>query len=670
MPRCRYSLAAATAAAIVATPLAAQPVPPAAVTTEKISVTADPLERDISRLAQPAAVLSDEDLRKKRATTLGETLSKEPGIQSSAFGAGAGRPIIRGLDGPRIKVLENGLGTLDVSTLSPDHMVTTDSLIASQIEILRGPATLVYGGGAIGGLVNLVTNRIPRIPVSAPAGNAELRADSASGERSLFADLTTGTDRFAFHVDGFKRKTSDYDIPGRAFLGEHDENPSGRLPNSFTDTRSGSAGGSIMGSWGYAGASTQTLDSSYGIPGEEAILLDLKQTRTDFAAEWKEPGIGIRNIRFKLGRNDYQHREIEPEGEIGTVFKNKATESRLEVAPASMAGWDTAWGLQWNDRDFSAAGEEAIVPFTRSRGNAFFLTGERKLGDTVLSLGARHERERHRPEGDHPTRNFSPATISAGLQWSLSKQTRLAVNLTQAERAPAIEELYSLGAHPATRSYEIGNAGLAKERSRNIDLTLSHSSGSLSWKISVYQNRFSNYIYGAFTDNDGDGVADRVDEEGALDPNGELTVLRFTQEGARFRGFEAELSTQLSTTLSLRIFADQTRGRLSSGANLPRMSPTRLGVELGWTHGPWSASLDTLRVLRQSRTAELETVTAGYTRVDVEIARRLSIDRAEATLFLQGRNLLNEEMRVHTSHLKDFAPLPGRSLVAGLRVKF
>lgn len=634
-------------------------------------MTANPLERDEVDIAQPVTTLKENALRRKRAATIGDTLSAELGVQSSYFGPGAGRPIIRGLDGPRVRVMENGIGTLDVSTISPDHLVTTDSLYASQIEILRGPATLLYGGGAIGGLVNVVTNRIPRALLPEPNGTVELRADSATGERTASAELNGGGDNLVWHLDALRRKTADYKIPGRAFSREeHAGGPNGKVPNSAIDSEGGSAGASWIGARGYLGASAQTLKSNYGIPGEEGVRIDLKQDRLDTAGELERPFAGLQRIKFKFGSNDYEHRELEPSGEVGTVFKNKAHELRIETTHAPIAGWEGVLGVQHLDRDFSAIGEESIIPFTTTRATGIFLVEERRFGAFSLSLGARSETETHRPQGDNPTRRFKPTTFSTGVVWNLAEGYGASIYVTRAERAPSIEELYSHGAHPATLSFEVGNAALTKERSQNIDVTLRKSTGQLKWKINLFHNRFSNYVFGGFQDIDGDGIADRVTDEGELNPEGEFTVLNFTQSDARFTGIEAEMTVKLDERFGVRVFTDRTQGKLTGGGNLPRIAPGRVGGELDFSSGRWSAQLTAMRVQRQGRVAALETVTSGYTRLDAEMAYNLGSNAKPVLLFAQGKNLLNEEARLHTSFLKDFAPLPGRSLTLGVRAKF
>lgn len=659
-----------------------KPTPPAAGVKklETVTVTASPLGRAETEMAQPATVLTQDDLRRKRAASLGDTLSQEPGVSSSSFGPGAGRPIIRGLDGPRVRVLENGLGTMDASTVSPDHMVTTESLHADQIEILRGPASLLYGSGAIGGIVNVVSNLIPRQRATELSGDAELRGASANRERTGAFNLNGGAGEFAWHLDGFARKTEDYKIPGNA-VHDDPESPSGKLPDSAVDARGAGAGASYIGERGYIGAGVETLTNTYGIPSGEGSHIHLRQTRTEISGEAADPLPGFTRFKFRVGHNDYQHEEIESSGEVATTFKNKATESRFELAHGPFFGATGTVGLQLQDRELSALGDEALFPKTRSRAAGLFVVEQKEWDQWTLDGGIRFERETRRPSvdpadadkfGSAVNRDFNLVTPALGLVWKFAPEYRFGVSVTQAQRAPATEELYSNGAHGATAAFEIGNAALGKEVSRNIDITLRKASGDMRWRLNFFANNIKDYIYEASSDLDGDGIADRVDGEGALDPAGEFLLQNFTHADARFRGMEAEWSYRPSEgTYGVRVFGDIVRARLSDGTNLPRIAPARIGVSADKRWGAWSANASAIHAFSVTRLAPLETPTPGYTRVDAELAWLLeSAKGRRLTVFLQGSNLLDEDIRVHSSYLKDVAPQMGRSFTLGLRAEF
>src|SRR5688572_1107988 len=447
MPRISR-IALAVSAALVPALALAQQTPP--VKGEKIEVTASPLGRAETELAQPATVLNEEDLRRKRAGSIGDTLAQELGVQSSAFGPGAGRPIIRGLDGPRIRVLENGLGTLDVSTVSPDHMVVTESLNAEQIEILRGPASLLYGSGAIGGVVNVVSNLIPRAPAEGVTGTAELRFSSANREQTGAANLNGGAGSIAWHLDAFARKTRDYEIPVPAVRGDPDS-PRDRLADSAVDARGAGAGVSFVDKRGYIGVGVSGLENFYGIPSGEGAHIDLRQTRVESAGELSQPFAGAEGIKYRIGHSDYEHKEIESSGEVATTFRNKATEARFELKHSAMGPFTGTFGVHLQEQKISALGEEAVIPKTRGKGAGVFLVEQAERGAWTFDAGIRIEREERDPSvapedaekfADAVARSFSLVTPAVGVVWKFAPDYRFSVSLTQAERAPSIEELY------------------------------------------------------------------------------------------------------------------------------------------------------------------------------------------------------------------------------------
>ncbi|HET7061380.1 MAG TPA: TonB-dependent receptor [Nitrosospira sp.] len=642
-------------------------------TLQPVVVTATPFSNQSElEMAQPVSVLKGDDLRRKREASLGDTLSRELGVASSSFGPGAGRPIIRGLDGPRIRVLDNGIGTLDISTVSPDHAVTAESLNASQIEILRGPATLLYGSGASGGVVNVVNGRIPDKRMKSPKGNIETRGNTATEERTGALNVSGSLGKMSWSAGGFRRKTGDYSIPGFA----NKEDPAGKkgvVENSAVNSGGGYLGGSFVGEKGFMGVSVSRLDSKYGIPSPERSRIDLGQTRYDLAGELNEPLRGFERLKVRVGYNDYKHNEIEGTGAIATRFRNQALESRAELLHAPLAKWQGVFGFQFLYRNFSALGEEAVVPVTKSDSAGLFLVEERNWDRWRVELGGRIERSTRDPrQGTNPSRAFNLYNVSAATVWKFMDGYRLTLSGTRGQRAPAAEELYIHGAHRGTATFQTGDPRLTSETTNNIDLALRKTDGNIKWKLNFFHSWIDNYIFVRSADTNGDGVPDRSDDHGVLDPNGAFLVQNFTQRAARFYGAEAEAIVTLKPdAVDLRLFADYVRGKLESGGNLPRITPARFGLELNHRMGPWTTNVSASHVMRQTHVAELETSTPGYTLVNVEATYLIKKTKSNGIrIFLQGKNLLNEEIRVHTSFLKDFAPLPGRALVAGLRGDF
>ena len=646
---------------------------------DEVRVTADPPSPDEVRATRPASVLQGEGLRRALDSSLGGTLASQPGVHSSAFGTAAGRPVIRGQDGARVRVTQDGLDSFDASALSPDHAVAIDPLSARRIEILRGPATLLHGGGAIGGLVNIDTGRIPLQRLGAPEGSALLTADPGNRGQHAAIGVSGGLGGLNWSVGGFDRRVGDYRIPGQIDVADP-ASRAARMPNSHQSGDGGHAGLSWVGERLTLGLAHSELAYRYGIPTEPDVSIRLKQQRTDALAIIERPLPGIARLRATLADGRYRHDEVEGSGQVGTAFRNSGRETRVELTHEPLAQVRGVFGWQGRERSLQVSGDEAYLPGNQERQGALFYVGERAFGPTRLEFGWRGEQARLRPDAASglPGRDFSLQSASAGISLPLDAAHRVGLNLAMAQRAPAAEELYARGPHAATATLEIGDAALRRERSMNLDLSVRRTAGALRWKAGVYTNRFSNYIHGRTTDENGDGIADRVDaanhiENSASAPGaGEFTRLVYTQAGARFNGVEAELTWQPGgSPWGLRLFGDSARGRIDGEGNAPRMAPTRFGASLDVAHGAWSGFVSATRVAGQDRIAALETRTEGYTRVDAEIAWRARGDDArDVTLFVQGRNLLNETIRPHTSFVKDRVPQPGRTVMAGLRARF
>ncbi len=631
----------------------------------EVVVTTSPLAGSAGeQILTPARVVSGDELRDRQAATLGETLSHELGVSGSAFGAGASRPIIRGLDGARVKMLQNGMSVSDVSTLSNDHAVATETATARQIEILRGPAALLYGSGAIGGLVNVINDRIPTSLAPAPTGEAEVRYGSVDQSKSLSLSLDGAAGTVGLHVDGDVRNAIDYRIPGNA-VQDDPASASGRLPNSFARQNNVGFGLSTVQSWGYIGASASTLDKRYGIPTEEQAQIDMHQNRYDIDGLVRKPFAGVESVRLRMGYTDYRHDELDAEGVPQTNFKNRALETRLELTHERLAGWRGTLGMQANNERFSALaadGSGATVPATRSNTVAGFLVEEKDVGPVRLSAGARLESVKREPDNLRD-RRFNLGSGSIGGLWAFQPGYGLGLTGSLAQRAPSTEELYSRGPHEATGTYDIGDQDFARETSRNLELSLQKTDGLVRWKANLFYNRVKNFVYGDIT-------GAQVDASGAA--GGEFNERIFRQGDATIRGAEAEIAyNPRGAGWSGRVFADTSRGTLENAGNLPLQPASRAGVDVNYRQGPWRGSMTVLRALRQDRLAVFETsATPAYTQLDASVAYTQSLGRYDVTWFLIGRNLLNQDIRYSTSVLKDEVPQPGRNLIVGVRTAF
>lgn len=667
----------AALAGLAAAP-AALAQPPAAGPVEEIMVIGTPHRASPSELAQSVTVLRDADLARVQSNTLGETLAAELGVNASSFGAGASRPVIRGLAGARVRTLQDGIDTLDVSQVSDDHAVGIDPLVAEQIEIFRGPTTLLYGSGAIGGVVNTVTRRIPEFaPENGIEGAIQLNGDSASAARGAALRLDGGSQSIAWHVDAATRETDDYDIPGFAEADPDEPDAArGRLENSSTETSSYAGGLSWLGTSSFVGAALSGFDSNYGLPGHhhehaegeeaeaeeeaEVVRIDLRQRRIDLRGGWMDLRGPIESVLMRVGLNDYEHTEFEGM-EVGTVFTNQAYEGRIELSHRPLGAWNGTFGLQFGEREFSAIGEEAYIPPVDTRQLGLFVLEHRELGAWDLSVGARVETQEHKPSTASPTVKDTASSVSFSGVRPLAEGYALAVHAALAQRTPVAEELFANGPHLASSTFEVGNTGLGVETSQHIDLGLRKTIGSLTWSVTAFRTRFDDFIY--------------LGETGAVDAESELGIFEYTQQNASFHGLEAELFVPLHATsngeFDLRLMADYVEGKLDSGDYLPRLPPLRYGARAQYHNDRLIVGIESMRHARQDQLAAFETPTGGFSMLSADLDWLISENQGRAwRLLLRGNNLLDEDARRSTSFIKDIAPLPGRNFSVSLRATF
>jgi iron complex outermembrane recepter protein len=662
-----------------------------------IVVTGNPLGSGLFELVSPSTELSGRGLDFRRASSLGETLSNELGVSSTYFGPNASRPVIRGLDGDRIKLLHNGNALVDAAALSFDHATAVDPLVAERIEVLRGPAALLYGGNAIGGVVNVLDNRIPTALIHQPQGRGEFRVGSADRERSGAVVLEAGIGQFALHADAYQRNHRDVAIPGfsrsarqRALDDPGLEQSNGRLPNSFNQSEGGAIGGSMIWSQGYAGLSYSSLRSSYGTPAEDSVKIDLRKETIGFASEIRQLSPMLEALKLQFSHSDYQHEEKEKDGgAVNTTFKHRGYEGRLELKHAAIAGFRGVFGTQFNSLDFAALGAEAFVPSTRSQSTALFLFEEYRSNDWRVNFGVRSEQNRVRSDGDDPTaiagrfgnaqtRKFNAQSASLGGLYNLNKVLSLTANYAYTERAPTSYELFANGPHAATGTYELGNPDFAKERSHAFDLALRHRSGANQWSIGVFQKRFTNYLLLAPTGQTraADGSFEDPSTPG-ISSSGEAADLpeyQYRSVPALFRGIELAgrwRAIEQGGTLDFDAKLDTVRAIQSDTREaLPRIAPLRLSIGALYQSGAWYWRAELQRSSGQARAAANELPTDGYTLANAFVSYRLKSGATAWDIFLRANNLFNVEARSHVSLIKDIAPLPGRGLVFGVKGNF
>ncbi|MGE0556755.1 MAG: TonB-dependent receptor [Burkholderiales bacterium] len=667
-------------------------------TLPEVVVTGNPLGSELFELAAPVSVMGGQDLLLQRKSTLGETLGELPGVSSTGFGPNASRPVIRGLDGDRIRILQNGASTLDASSLSFDHAVSIDPLVVERAEVVRGPAALFYGGSAVGGVVNVIDNRIPQYGLKGVSGRAETRYGGADREKATGMVLEAGNGSLALHADMYTRDTDDLRIKGfarSARLRATDPQPveaAGTLPNSAAKSDGGAIGLSHTWAKGYVGISRSEFNTQYGTVAEPTVSIDMQSSRWDIAGEVRELGNVIRALKFKAGNTDYEHTELDA-GVPATRFRNRGNDLHFEATHGKLGPLQGAVGLQFTDSDFSALGAEAFVPTTNTNVKSGFFYEELPLGNVKLTFGGRHERTEVRSEGGGPvafgavsprfdpaqTRSFSGNSGALGAVWSFAPGLALAVNGAYTERAPTYYELYAHGPHAATGVYELGNAGFGKEKSKAVDISLRLKSGKHSGSIGVFQNRFDNFItlFNSGNTRGADGELNPPDAgDGTSLNTGEEILPEFAYRAvpARFRGIEGEGRFRVMESggnLDLLVHAGHVRAEdHSTGQPLPRIAPWRYGVGLDYRRGRLGARVDAAFFSDQDRVAAGELPTDGYTMLNAAVTYRLPAAGMRLEAFLRGVNLLDEEARNHVSFLKDIAPLGRRSGQIGVRGRF
>jgi len=656
-----------------------------------VFVTASPLGSDLFEMADPVSVLQGQALLLRQQPTLGETLDKEVGVASTYFGPNASRPVIRGLGGFDIRLLSNGMGLLDASAASPDHAVAMSPYAVERVEVVRGPATVMYGG-AVGGVVNTIDSRIATAPLARAAGGAAGYVyDSQNSLSAGGGRIDAGNDRFAAHADAYATRNNDLRIPGSAWTATEqaargEAGPSGRLPNSQGDSQSyGFGATAFLDQRGYLGVSYGRFTTDYGTVAEPSVTIDLKQESFNVAGELRDTVPGLKTIRLKYGHTDYTHTEFE-DAEAGTVFDSKGWNLRLEALHGALGPFEGAVGFEFGNVDFSAQGDEAFVPTTSTRTSAVFIYEELRRGEWKFSGGARIDSVRIEAQpfeaAGQPADSvdFNPFSAALGASFAFDRAWSLGANVQYTQRAPSAQELFADGPHLATNQFEVGDRHLDKVNATAFDLTLKRRGEAVSGSLSAFIAEYSNYIgllpTGIWRNPEDRSVA--PGPEPIVDPDSgeEITPLEqfdYRQVRARFYGIEMQAALPLwqsgAQKLALQLQADIVRATdRSNGQSLPFIPPLRVGASLGYEQGGFTTTLGGLFAAAQTRVPQFQTTTPGYANVFANATWRWQAG-AGVTLeaYLQGTNLLDQTIRYSTSNLKDIAPAGGRAVMAGVR---
>ena len=658
---------------------------------ESITITAHPLDQTDADFGVADQNISREKLQES-GTTLGEALKNELGIHSNSFGSGSSRPVIRGQEGARVKVTQNATETMDVSSLSPDHAVTIDPQLAQKIEVIRGPSTLLYGAGSVGGLVNVTDTKIPtQMPENGYEGNVGLRYNSGNDEKMTHAGTTVGLgSNVALRLEGLKRDANDYITPN--YFHDHDGEleKEKRVGNTFSESENVNVGLSWIGERGFAGVSYSNRQDKYGLPGhsheyeschphgdhlhcggddhsghdhsghdhnedhahENGPWIDMKTERYDFRSELNEPFAGFKKLRAQASYTDYQHDEIEG-SEAMTTFKSKGYEGRIELVHNPLAKWEGVWGIQASQQKLDVTGEEATLAPNETQKYSLFGVEHRQFGDFHVELGTRLDHQIVDVDSEQKDFDGNAFSYSGAVNWDFKPNYKLSLVGSHQERLPLAQELYAHGGHFATNTYELGNDGLDNEKSNNVELGLHYDDDKLSYHVHLYHNWFDNYIYAK-----------------TLDQYENFRLIEYSQDKAKFYGTEAEVAYQFNDIYKTSLFGDYVRGKIDSD-NAPRVPAGRLGTRINADFDDhWSGSAEYSHVFNQDKFAAYEHETQGYNMVNIGLAYKYSLaDRQEAKVFFNANNLLDEQVYEHSSFLSNI-PQMGRNFVIGVDYKF
>jgi len=646
------------------------------------------------------AVLEGAELTQKLRPSIGETLARTPGVSATSFGPSASRPVLRGLQGERVRILTDGIGSIDVSNTSVDHAAVVNPLLADRIEVLRGPQSLLYGSAAIGGVVNVIDKRIPiDVPDEPVHVGAIATYGSAADERSVAGSVDVPiTEHLVVHADGSYLKSDDIRIGGYALTPElraqaltsaglpvdpDEAEPidfagnaavRGKLPNSASKTWTAGAGVAYITDGGSLGIAYSHYDSLYGVPirfatepgqEQEAPRLDLLQNRIDARAEVNANGGLIDKVRLRFGYANYRHFELEETGEIGTAFYNKGMEGRLELVQAKRGAWSGATGGQFFIRDFNVVGDEAFLPKNSTEQWGLFTLQQLDYDRLKVEAGARleHTSLSAKPGIDQPQffggdRSFDAFSASMGASYRFAGDWRFGINVSRTERAPAAEELFANGPHAGTEAFEVGNPDFKLEKAISAEAVLRGGGPGYTLEASAYHTWFSNFIY--------------EDQTGDLEDG--LPVYQFRQADARYYGFEVQGTLTLAKIGDMELkadaLADYTHARIVAVGAAPRIPPLRLLGGLGVTSPKVDLRGEVEWVDKQTRISPFETPTDGYTMVNAELNFRPWGNDRPLSFAVSANNIFDVDARRHASFLKDYAPLAGRDIRLTARVNF
>jgi iron complex outermembrane recepter protein len=658
---------------------------PGHVQLQQVPVTANPLKLSNDERVKPIHIYSGAELTRIKDSSIGNMLKGTPGVTNAGFGDAIGRPVIRGMDNNRVQMLNNGIQINDVSAMSGDHAIAYDALSAEQIEIVRGPAAVIYGGGATGGVINIIDNRIHTEYYEGLMGAYDLGTGGANNEQAGSFLIDYGIKDIMIHVDGYDRSSKNLKIPGNSVSKELNESEPEEYPrdkygdgtqtNSYVKSSGGSFGVSKINDEGYTGLSYSNNHMEYGITLEDGAYIDMDVDKYDFKMERKDIATDIDNFKFAFSYSDYYHKEVEPDGAIGTDYIDKQFDGKVEFTH-SLFGTPGVIGVDAGQGRFSKDTGAPLIANNQNQDVAIYLLEEFEFKDQTITVGFRQGYTKYDGNSftsddgcsndtctgdelstsfDQSDEDFNTTNVSIGSVFNLNSNWSLAVNLNHTQRAPAMNELFTYGEHHATETIEQGDRNLGKEKSNGIDTTLAWQDGDTQLSVSPFYTYFTDYI--ALIDS---GTTQFHDEEGEIE---ELSVYQYKSVPAEFFGLEFQGNKQLNANYTANIWGDYVRALDKDSGNMPRVPAMRLGSGLDYQWNRLNAGANVIYVFEQDTLAAYELKTGDYTDLSAYVSYALPVE-ADITLSLSGTNLLDTEQRDSTSIIKD------KTLAGSRAVKF
>lgn len=649
-----------------------------------INVTAHAADRSEEDVVDHHIITKDQLIQ--GGTTIGDALNGQPGIYAGQYSGGVSHPVVRGQDGARVKIVQNGGDTLDVSSLSPDHAVTVDPNASDKIEVLQGPAQLLYSAGSVGGLVNVIDQKIPQaMPKKPIEGQIGTRYNSGNDELLSQAQITAALgDSFVLRLAGLKRDANDYIAPDNYVTDDHgDTSKERRVDSTFAKSNDYDVGLSWVYDRGYTGISFSQRHDKYGIPADNELYgacelsglkldcptssnedghdhehdsswINLKSKTYALKSELSDPFAGFSHLKFQTNYTDYQHQEMH--GDVAeTTFKSKGTDTRLELKHKTIANWDGTIGASYTRQKLTIDGDEALMDPSTTQKYSIFALEHRPITDTIhFELGARVDHQKIDIDSTQKDFDGTAVSASAATSWNFAPNYKLVFTASHQERLPMAQELYANGKHMATNTYELGNEDLNKEKSNNLELGIHFDNDKLSYQVHIFQNWFDNFIYAK-----------------TLDQFQDFRLIQYSQDKATFWGADASVSYQLSPIYKATIFGDYVRAKLDDAGNVPRIPGGRAGARVNADFGNGYTGLaEYYHVFNQDDIANYETATQGYNMLNLGIAYNGKwAKQNDYKLFAKANNLLDETVYQHESFVAN-VPQIGRNFVVGFELGF